>query len=1677
MVKVSRLAYVTSTGDRTSASATLHFEATLADGGFPTVKTEWVLTLGDHSFPLRDCAGHATNSLTCTTTALSWIDEGFVDVKLTRWRKFTGTVSDDNVLWSGTLTPGSFIISTTNYVGFDEDESHTSLSDDTFEAPSGEEFRINRLGTREGSGVTPGLYFGIFHRNRCAINLQEEMSSAVLVVEGVALPFSEIHIFATCHGAYQWNYLPFSLTAGQAVELKIVSTTPREEPSGPLSAPRNLHARSSATAISLSWVSPEQVGDSAVTGHKIQVTDDKYAGTINWSDLEANTMSTRRSYLHDGLEEGDVRWYRVAAINDEGTGPWSNVAEGTAKDSDLLSVPDPEPVAESATSEMTFTVSVTKRPAWPVGVHYETVDGRATESAAPGRGGSACPANAADNDGSVDYVTTRGKLYFVGKDDDPMEPETLSGQDAVRVDDRSYQITVKICNDNVEDSGETFRLVLKSTQLHVSIEVLREIEIGPEGLSLEGEETASATGTITNHESTTELSIAADAAYVEEGTEAAFTVRRAGDAEEALTVPVTVTETGATLGTPVPAGVTLAAGVREASFRVPTEDDGVVEAESTVTVTLEAGFTWQLAEDSSSASLAVLDNDATPATSTSTLDVTVWSADMTVVDYENGSIGAGSADLLANQGGTAGLLAKWLYYVTGERKLKIAFNDGLDDAESMTLHVGDLSVAFPENSGGDSSFNIPNVDVSWTDGETLAARITKPSASAVSTDATLASLAVSGADLSPAFDAGVLVYRANVGADTEAVTLSATTADDGATVSYGPAEDTDAQTASHQVATPAGETLAEVTVTAADGQTVRTYRVVVVRPVPVVVSFGSSAYTATEGGEAASVTVELDTDAKREVTIALTASPEGGAAADDYTVADSVTFTGGGALSRTVVVTAVADDTAEENERVVLGFGSLPDGVEAGAAASATVTLADAEVVNAPPEGLPSISGTAEVGQTLTASVSGISDADGMDDASFAYQWIGNDGADADIGGATGSSHTLQPSDAGKTIKVRVTFEDDGGTEETLVSEPTGAVNTPPTGAPTIGGTPEVGETLTADVSAIADADGMDDASFAYQWIGNDGADADIGGATGSSYTLEPSDADKTIKVRVTFEDDGGTQETLVSAATGVVAGASSLSVADAEATEEDDATLDFAVTLSPAAASTVTVDYATADGTATAGADYTATSGTLTFEAGDTSKTVSVSITDDAVDDGGETLTLTLGNASGADIGGASATGIIRDDDGNRLTARFEEVPAEHDGTTFVFDVRFSEDPAVSYRVLRDESFDVTGGAVVKARRKDGRDDLREIHVEPSGNGDVTVSLPATTDCDAHGAICTADGRPLSNANSATVPGQAASAVANGPVLTLAWPTPRDGFAAPHGADFAVRVDGSLRALSSASLWTHGAVLLMAEPVLAGEEVVVDYLGSAMHALRDAAGGTEPAWRDLAAVNVTGLAEAGADALATEGAARAMPADALSLSLAGRELDAAGLAALAARTDLRRLDLSGIGLTDLSALAPLRALRSLDLSGNAVSDLSPLAGMTELRRLDLAGNRVVELWPLGALPHLEVLLLDGNDVADVGALTHLYRLENLGLSGNRIGDVSPLADLGSLRRLDLGGNPVRDLSAVGDLGTLVWLRLPSADEGAPTHRLVRLRWLLAPNAAGACLGCGDAAPGHAEAR
>ena len=205
---------------------------------------------------------------------------------------------------------------------------------------------------------------------------------------------------------------------------------------------------------------------------------------------------------------------------------------------------------------------------------------------------------------------------------------------------------------------------------------------------------------------------------------------------------------------------------------------------------------------------------------------------------------------------------------------------------------------------------------------------------------------------------------------------------------------------------------------------------------------------------------------------------------------------------------------------------------------AATDAVAAAPTPNSPATGAPTITGTAQVGETLTADTSGVVDADGLSNVQYDYQWLADD---AEISGATNATYTLIDNEESKAIKVEVSFTDDADNGETLTSVATDAVaaaptpNTPATGAPTISGTAQVGETLTANTSGVADADGLSDVQYEYQWLADAAA---ITGATGSTYTLTDSEESKAIKVQVGFNDAADNEETLTSVATAAVTAA-----------------------------------------------------------------------------------------------------------------------------------------------------------------------------------------------------------------------------------------------------------------------------------------------------------------------------------------------------------------------------------------------------------------------------------------------------------------------------------------------------------------------------------------------------------
>lgn len=141
--------------------------------------------------------------------------------------------------------------------------------------------------------------------------------------------------------------------------------------------------------------------------------------------------------------------------------------------------------------------------------------------------------------------------------------------------------------------------------------------------------------------------------------------------------------------------------------------------------------------------------------------------------------------------------------------------------------------------------------------------------------------------------------------------------------------------------------------------------------------------------------------------------------------------------------------------------------------------------------------------------------------------------------------------------------------------------------------------------------------------------------------------------------------------------------------------------------------------------------------------------------EDTGKLVMRVGGSTRKSTAGGTTLTGL----ETPPLTASYLRIPSSHNGSSqFVFRLHFSEELPLSYKTLRDRAFTVDGGRVVKAKRVYTSSNMRwEIRIQPESDADVTVVLPATTNCWDSGGICTADGRELSGPTTVTIPGPGA--------------------------------------------------------------------------------------------------------------------------------------------------------------------------------------------------------------------------------------------------------------------------------------------------------------------------------
>jgi large repetitive protein len=398
----------------------------------------------------------------------------------------------------------------------------------------------------------------------------------------------------------------------------------------------------------------------------------------------------------------------------------------------------------------------------------------------------------------------------------------------------------------------------------------------------------------------------------------------------------------------------------------------------------------------------------------------------------------------------------------------------------------------------------------------------------------------------------------------------------------------------------------------------------------------------------------------------------------DYTAKPdtAVSLTNGGCRCATVTVPILGDAVTEGTETFAINLSQASGG-----------TIADAQGIGTiyDNEGEPSFVVTdvtdVEAAGTLSFSVL-------LTNAKSST--VGVDYATADGTALAGSDYTTTsgtltfgPNQTSKTVAVPVLDDALAEDDETLVLELTN-----PTGGPQITdaqglgtiGNDDADPTVSVDAAAVAEGDiGTTTLSLPVTLSGPSGREVDVDYATsdgtataGADYTaasgtlvFAPGETSKQIDVIVTGDFANEGDETFAvtlsgpfnadlgtSTATGTIANDDAgpeLTIADVTVAEGSSGTtpMTFTVTMTPASAGDVTVDYATADGTATAGSDYAAAAGTLTIPAGQTAGAVVIDVSADTAPEAAETLTLTLSNPVGAKIvPPTTATGTIANDD-----------------------------------------------------------------------------------------------------------------------------------------------------------------------------------------------------------------------------------------------------------------------------------------------------------------------------------------------------------------------------------------------------------------------------------------------
>ena len=487
--------------------------------------------------------------------------------------------------------------------------------------------------------------------------------------------------------------------------------------------------------------------------------------------------------------------------------------------------------------------------------------------------------------------------------------------------------------------------------------------------------------------------------------------------------------------------------------------------------------------------------------------------------------------------------------------------------------------------------------------------------------------------------------------------------------------------------------------------------------------------TVTEG-TAAEFEVSLGAESEREVTVAYATADDTAEASDqtvtrDYTSASGTLTFEAGDTAKTITV-ATVDDTVDEadSEQFKLKLSSATNATLSGGGS----TL----------EKLGKITDNDDRPELSLEDVT----VDEDDDAEFVVSLNPVSGREVTVSYATADDTAQQPGDytsasdtltfdAGDTAKtITVTVVDDTADEEdteqfklTLSS----AVNATLSGDQTT--LQKLGKITDNDgppVLSLEDVtvDEDDDAEFVVSLDAASGREVTVSYATADDTAQQPGDytsvsdtltfdaGDTAKTITVTVVDDTVDEEdseqfklTLSSAVKATLSGGQATLQKLGKITDNDDppvlsvdgetvtegGDVEFEVSLAPASAREVTVSYATADDTAEQPADYTSKSGSLTFDAGDTAKTVTVTTKEDSLNEADETFTFTLTGPANAtlDADADAADGTIEDDDDLTAAVAADAATVDEDATaTFTVTLTggtSTEEVVVDYSLVGD--------------------------------------------------------------------------------------------------------------------------------------------------------------------------------------------------------------------------------------------------------------------------------------------------------------------------------------------------------------------------------------------------------